>query len=131
MGSFPYPRGGVIKLDYEHICIFKKPGQGPEVKQDIKEKSKLTSEEWNEYFSGHWTFPGERQDGHPAAFPVALPSRLIKMYTFIGDTVLDPFCGSGTTCAVAKDLGRHYIGIEINSDYAKMSNRRVSQEVMF
>jgi site-specific DNA-methyltransferase (adenine-specific) len=117
MGSFPYPRNGIIKLDYEFILIFKKLGDPPRVSRDIKEKSKLTTEEWNEYFYGHWNFAGERQDKHLAMFPEELPKRLIKMFSFIGDTVLDPFLGSGTTCLAARNLGRNAIGYEINKDF--------------
>jgi len=117
MGSFPYPRNGIIKLDYEFILIFKKLGDPPKVSRDIREKSKLTTEEWNEYFYGHWNFAGERQDKHLAMFPEELPKRLIKMFSFIGDTVLDPFLGSGTTCLAAKNLGRNAVGYEINKGF--------------
>lgn len=117
MGSYPYPRNGILKLDYEFILIFKKYGNPPKVSNEIKEKSKLTNEEWNQYFAGHWNFPGEKQDKHLAMFPEELPRRLIKMFSFIGDTVLDPFLGSGTTSLAAKNLGRNSIGYEINEDF--------------
>ncbi len=117
MGSFPYPRNGIIKLDYEFILIFKKLGDPPKVSREIKEKSKLTTEEWNQYFYGHWNFSGEKQDKHLAMFPEELPKRLIKMFSFVGDTVLDPFLGSGTTCLSARKLGRISVGYEINEDY--------------
>ncbi|MBI4691078.1 MAG: thermonuclease family protein [Nitrospirae bacterium] len=117
MGSFPYPRNGIIKLDYEFILIFKKLGESPKVSREIREKSKLTKDEWNEYFYGHWNFSGERQDKHLAMFPEELPKRLIKMFSFVGDTVLDPFLGSGTTCLAAKNLDRNSIGYEINKDF--------------
>lgn len=117
MGSYPYPRSGIIKLDYEFILIFKKYGESPKVSQKIKEQSKLTQEEWNQYFIGHWNFPGEKQDKHLAMFPEELPKRLIKMFSFVGDTVLDPFLGSGTTSLAAKNLDRNSIGYEINEDY--------------
>jgi len=90
MGSFPYPRSGILKLDYEFILIFKKYGNQPKVNHEVKEQSKLTQEEWNQYFTGHWNFPGEKQDKHLAMFPEELPKRLIKMFSFVGDTVLDP-----------------------------------------
>jgi len=117
MGSFPYPRNGIIKLDYEFILIFKKLGDPPKVIREIKEKSKLTLEEWNEYFYGHWNFSGERQDKHLAMFPEELPKRLIKMFSFVGDSVLDPFLGSGTTCLAAMNLNRNSIGYEVNEDF--------------
>jgi site-specific DNA-methyltransferase (adenine-specific) len=117
MGSFPYPRSGIIKLDYEFILIFKKYGESPKVSKIIKEQSKLTQEEWSQYFTGHWNFPGEKQDKHLAMFPEELPRRLIKMFSFVDDTVLDPFLGSGTTSLAAKNLDRNSIGYEINEDY--------------
>ena len=117
MGSFPYPRNGIIKLDYEFILIFKKLGDSPKANKETKEKSKLTTEEWNEYFHGHWNFSGEKQDKHLAMFPEELPKRLIKMFSFAGDTVLDPFLGSGTTCLAARKLGRTSVGYEINKNF--------------
>ena len=117
MGSFPYPRNGILKLDYEFILVFKKPGPAPRVSKEIKEKSRLTIEEWNTYFYGHWNFPGEKQGKHLAMFPEELPRRLIKMFAFVGDTVLDPFLGSGTTALAARNLGRNSVGYEINEDF--------------
>lgn len=117
MGSFPYPRNGIVKLDYEFILLFRKPGKPPRVSGAQKERSRLTREEWNQYFAGHWNFSGARQDGHLAMFPEELPRRLIRMFSFVGDTVLDPFLGSGTTSLAAKNLGRNSIGYEINRDF--------------
>ena len=94
MGSFPYPRNGILKIDYEFILIFKKTGTPPKVSKNIKEESRLTDKEWHQYFTGHWNFPGERQNKHLATFPEELPKRLIKMFSFVGETVLDPFLGS-------------------------------------
>ena len=128
MGSFPYPRNGIIKLDYEFILIFKKLGESPKVSREIKEKSRLTTEEWNEYFYGHWNFSGEKQDKHLAMFPEELPKRLIKMFSFAGDTVLDPFLGSGTTCLAAKNLDRTSIGYEINRDFLPIIKEKVKGE---
>lgn len=129
MGSFPYPRNGIIKLDYEFILIFKKLGEQPKVSKEIREKSKLTKEEWNEYFYGHWNFPGERQDKHLAMFPEELPKRLIKMFSFVGDTVLDPFLGSGTTCLAAKNLNRNSVGYEINRDFLPVIRGKIKGDI--
>lgn len=125
MGSFPYPRNGIIKIDYEFILIFKKHGKPPQVSKEIKEKSKLTKEEWNEYFSGHWNFNGEKQTEHLAMFPEELPKRLIKMFSFVGDTILDPFLGSGTTTLAAKNLNRNSIGYEINDRFLPLIKEKV------
>jgi len=131
MGSFPYPRNGIIKLDYEFILVFKKLGDPPKVNKEIKEKSRLTTEEWNEYFYGHWNFPGERQDKHLAMFPEELPKRLIKMFSFVGDTVLDPFLGSGTTCLAANRLDRNSTGYEINEDFLPIIKMKLGMEGLF
>jgi len=133
MGSYPYPRNGILKLDYEFILIFKKYGYPPKVSKEIKEKSKLTDEEWNQYFTGHWNFPGEKQDKHLAMFPEELPRRLIKMFSFVGDTVLDPFLGSGTTSLAAKKLKRNSIGYEINEEFLPIIKEKlgIKQDTIF
>lgn len=117
MGSFPYPRNGILKLDYEFILIFKKLGRPSKPTTEQKKLSAMTKDEWNEYFSGHWKFAGVKQNGHLAMFPEELPARLIKMFSFVGDTVLDPFLGSGTTSLAARNLGRNSIGYEINPEF--------------
>ena len=117
MGSYPYPRNGILKLDYEFILIFKKLGDAPKHTKEQKELSKMTGEEWNTFFAGHWNFTGARQNGHIAMFPEELPRRLIKMFSFVGETILDPFAGSGTTSLAAKNLDRNSIGYEINPEF--------------
>jgi DNA modification methylase len=117
MGSYPYPRNGILKLDYEFILLFKKLGEAPKPTKEQKELSKMTAEEWNTFFAGHWNFTGARQSNHIAMFPEELPRRLIKMFSFIGETVFDPFAGSGTTSLAAKNLERNSVGYEINSEF--------------
>ncbi|ODS42392.1 MAG: DNA methylase N-4 [Candidatus Altiarchaeales archaeon IMC4] len=124
MGSYPHPPNGMIELDYEFILIFKKPGMKTASKE-VKEESKLTKDEWKEYFLGHWYFNGVRQDEHIAMFPDELPKRLIKMFTFVGDMVLDPFLGSGTTTKVALGLGRNSIGYEINEGFLPVIKEKI------
>lgn len=129
MGSFPYPRNGIVKLDYEFILIFKKLGKPPKVSKEIKERSRLSQEEWNEYFYGHWNFSGEKQDKHIAPFPEELPKRLIKMFSFAGDTILDPFLGSGTTTVSSLKLSRNSIGYEINEEYLATIKKRLTENI--
>ncbi|MFI4913003.1 MAG: DNA-methyltransferase [Sedimentisphaeraceae bacterium JB056] len=124
MGSFPNPRNGILKLDYEFILLFKKGGKPRVIPKEIKQKSSMTKEEWNEYFTGHWNFSGERQNGHLAMFPEELPKRLIKMFSFVGETVLDPFMGSGTTALAARNQGRNSVGYEINEEFIPLIEKR-------
>ena len=133
MGSYPFPRNGILKIDYEFILVFKKPGKAPQVGKEIKQQSRMTPEEWNEYFSGHWNFPGEKQDKHLAMFPEELPRRLIKMFTFAGDTVLDPFLGSGTTTVAAMNQNRNSIGYEVNEEFLPVIKEKlgISQQSFF
>jgi len=133
MGSFPYPRNGILKLDYEFILIFKKHGAAPAVSKEIKEQSRLTTEEWNTFFAGHWNIPGEKQDDHLAMFPQEVPRRLIRMFSFVDDTILDPFLGSGTTCLAARNLGRNSVGYEVNPEFVGIIRRKlgVDKELLF
>jgi len=126
MGSFPFPRNGILKIDYEFILIFKKPGDPPKPGKEQKDHSVMSKEEWNRYFSGHWNFSGVKQNGHLAMFPEELPARLIKMFTFTGETVLDPFLGSGTTSLAAKNLQRNSTGYEINSEFTEIIRQKLN-----
>jgi len=127
MGSYLYPRNGVVKIDYEFILIFKKLGKPAKISKAIKEASKMTKEEWNAYFIGHWSISGVRQDRHPAMFPLEIPLRLIKMFSFVGETVLDPFLGSGTTSRAAKVLHRESVGYEINRGYVPLILEKIDR----
>lgn len=131
MGSFPYPRNGILKIDYEFILIFKKQGKAPVPSLEQKKSSEMTKEEWNTYFSSHWTFGGAKQDGHIAVFPEELPYRLIKMFSFAGETVFDPFMGSGTTALAARNLQRNSFGYEINPDFVDYYKQKVDNAHLF
>jgi DNA modification methylase len=126
MGSFPYPRNGILKLDYEFILLFKKQGVSPAPTKEQKEHSIITKDDWNTFFSGHWYFAGAKQDGHIAMFPEELPARLIKMFSFSCETVLDPFLGSGTTALAARNLCRSSVGYEINSSFLPIIKNRLN-----
>lgn len=131
MGSFPYPRNGILKIDYEFILIFKKQGKAPVPTVEQKKLSEMTKEEWNAYFASHWNFGGAKQDGHIAVFPEELPRRLIKMFSFAWETVFDPFMGSGTTALAARNMQRNSIGYEINPDFKQYYEQKVVSSLSF
>jgi len=113
MGSYGYPRNGYVSYNFEYIAIFKKKGKSPKIDFNVKAKSKISLEDWRTMFNGIWSFNGVKQINHMAMFPEELPKRLINMFSFEGDVVLDPFLGSGTTSKVAYELGRSSVGYEI------------------
>lgn len=129
MGSFPYPRNGILKMDYEFYFAFQEIRKcHPKPTQKQKEQSTMSKEEWGQYFSSHWNFNGVKQMGHIAMFPEELPKRLIKMFSFAGETVFDPFAGSGTTSLAAKNLGRNSIGYEINKEFEPIIREKLGAD---
>ena len=129
MGSTYWPRDGQITYEHEYILIFKKPGAAPKPSAEAKDRSKLTKEQRSAWFRGVWDdIRPTRQDRHPAAFPLELPRRLIKMYSFWGETVLDPFVGSGPTMVAAAQEGRNSVGYEINPAYLPVVQSRFHEE---
>lgn len=131
MGSYPNPRNGIVKLDFEYILLFKKQGNAPKPSKEQKENCAMTNKEWNTFFNGHWHFAGAKQDKHLAMFPEELPHRLIKMFSYPGETVLDPFMGSGTTALAAKNLNRNSIGYEINPDFVSIIKAKIGTSDAF
>jgi site-specific DNA-methyltransferase (adenine-specific) len=128
MGSYGYPRNGYVSYNYEYIAIFKKLGSSPPPPR--KDEEKIGLKEWRTLFNGMWAFNGSRQVDHIAVFPDELPRRLIRMFTYRGDTVLDPFLGSGTTTKVAYEKERNSVGYEIgfhmeNDDWREVIKRKV------
>ena len=134
-GSYPYPPNIFSTFPFEWIIVFSKKGKRiDKPTKEVKEKSKITQKEWADYaVNCFWEMqPAKSKDiGHPAPFPEELPRRLIKLYSFYGDTVLDPFVGSGTVIVSAVKLGRIAIGYDINPDYVKLSQNRMSQQPLF
>jgi DNA modification methylase len=133
-GSYPYPGNIIENNTVEFINVYVKPGKPPKFDRDVKEANALTRAEWLDLTQQVWfMYPEDvKRDGdHPAPFPEKLPGRLMRLYTygafagFPGEIVLDPFVGTGTTCAVAKMMGRRYIGIDINDRYIKLAQQRV------
>lgn len=131
MGSFGRPRNGYVCFEHELIHLFKKPGTPPEPTCSTREREQaaIPKPQWRALFSDIWEFPGEQADraGHPAPFPEELPRRLLRMFTFPDDLVLDPFVGSGTTCAVARQMGRRYVGVDVNAEYVARARERCQQ----
>lgn len=117
-GSYPTPPNGRICSNHEHIAVFKKYGKQEPVDRESRLRSAMTKKEWVDRFSGHWEIPGDKTNEHPAPFPIEIPFRLISMFSVVGETVLDPFVGRGTTIAAAAMCGRRSIGCEINQEYA-------------
>ena len=112
-GSYPYPTNFMVSNAVEPIFIFRKRGNRV-VSREIKERSKISLEEFRACRDALWQINGATSDKHTAAFPLEIPRRLTMMYSFFGDTILDPFLGSGTTTRAALELGRNSLGIEIN-----------------
>ncbi len=129
-GSYPYPRNFYAQNTIEFITIYVKDGRPKQVPKFLKEKSKLTQSQWLEYTKQIWNIPipGKEDEAfgvHSAIMPEEIVKRCVKMYTFVGDTVLDPFAGSGTTLKVASDLGRNFVGYEISSSYMEIIQKKV------
>jgi DNA modification methylase len=117
----------VLRDVHEYVLVFSKDCFGrPQVPGKT---STIERDEFLEFTKSVWTIPAEsaRKVGHPAPFPIDLPYRLIQLYTFGGEVVLDPFCGSGTTCLAAIKSGRHYLGYDVVPDYVKLAESRVSE----
>lgn len=133
-GSYPYPGNIIENNTIEFINVYVKPGKPPKFDADAKDANELTRTEWLDLAQQVWfMYPEDvkREGDHPAPFPEKLPARLMRLYTyaaaarFPGEVVLDPFVGTGTTCAVAKSMGRRYVGIDINPAYIKLAQERV------
>lgn len=136
-GSYPYPPNFICRLDFEFIHVFVKPGKPKPRSIEVKEKSKLSQKEWIEFTKGVWKVSPEKDPskGHLAPFPLEVPYRLIRMFSYYGDLLMDPFLGRGTTLKVAEFLGRKSVGYEIVRDYEVlinkfMNNVKVEEELL-
>lgn len=124
----PYEPNAIIKNDMEFILMQRKPGGYRKPTSAQREASKLTKEEFDRWFQQIWNITGASTKHHPAPFPLELATRLVRMFSFAGDTVLDPFCGSGTTMVAALRTGRNSIGVEIDPEYCRMTARYLKAE---
>lgn len=133
-GSYPYPRNFYAQNTIEFVTVYVKDGKSiNDLPKEIKEKSKLTEKEWVDFTKQVWDIPipskGDIAFGeHPAIMPEEIVRRCVRLFTYVGDIVLDPFAGSGTTLKVAKELDRHYVGYEISPFYKRIINKKVGQE---
>ncbi len=126
-GSWQSASNPVLRDVHEYILVFCKDSYS---KKKVKvKKDTITRDDFLSWTKSVWTFPTEsaKKIGHPAPFPIELPHRLINLYTYEDDVVLDPFCGSGTTCIAAIQNNRNYVGYDIVEEYVDLSNKRISQ----
>lgn len=124
-GSWLKPSCPSFITTFEYILVFYKDERKLNPMYHETVATDLTKEEFVEWARAMWSFPGKKDKVHPAAFPIELPRRCIKMLSYVGDVVLDPFCGVGTTCVAAKKLSRKYIGFDIDKLYAQETKRRL------
>lgn len=132
-GSYPYPRNFYAQNTIEFINVFVKDGKPTNgIDSNTKEKSKLTEHEWVEYTKQIWNIPIPNKNDlafgkHSAIMPEEIARHCIRLFTFEGDVVLDPFAGSGTTLKVAKELNRNYVGYEISKSYEEVINMKLGK----
>lgn len=124
----PYEPNAIIKNDMEFILMQRKPGGYRKPTDSQRQASRITKDEFGRWFQQIWNIPGASTKQHPAPFPLELATRLVRMFSFAGDTVLDPFCGSGTTMIAAFRTGRSSIGVEIDLEYCRMAARYLKAE---
>ena len=122
----PYEPNAIVKNDIEFILLFRKPGGYRHPTQEQRDLSLIDKEDHKRWFRQIWTdVPGEIQRGHPAPFPSEIARRLIGMFSFVGDTVLDPFWGTGNTTVAAIEMHRSSVGFEIDPNYFALGRRRI------
>ncbi len=124
----PYEPNAIVKNDIEYILMQRKPGGYRKPTQEQREKSRISKTDFDPWFRQFWNIPGESTRKHPAPFPFELAYRLVRMFSFVHDTVVDPFCGTGTTMLAAAKAGRNSIGIEIDPVYVQIAERRLRTE---
>lgn len=125
----PYEPNAIIKNDAEFILMLRKPGGYRQPTMEQRDSSRLSKEEYQEWFQQIWTLQGESTREHPAPYPEKLAYRLVRMFSFTGDTVLDPFMGTGTTLVACARTGRNAIGVELEPDYIAIARRRLDQQL--
>jgi site-specific DNA-methyltransferase (adenine-specific) len=127
----PYEPNAIIKNDIEFILMQRKPGGYRQPSAIQRKLSMIPKDKFDLWFSQIWKITGESTREHPAPYPLELADRLVRMFSFVGDVVLDPFCGSGTSMLAAMQSGRHSIGIEIDSEYCNIIQHRLDHNSLF
>ncbi len=124
----PYEPNAIIKNDIEFILMQRKPGGYRKPTREQREMSMIQKDDYNKWFQQFWNISGASTKSHPAPFPFELAYRLVRMFSFWGDTVLDPFCGTATTMLAAMESGRNSIGIEVDPEYFKFAVKQLKQK---
>lgn len=120
---------GVVKNDIEHILFLRKPGGYRSPTPEQEERSYIPTDDYVRWFSPVWAdVTGQLRRDHPAPYPLEIPRRLVRMFSFVGDTVLDPFAGTGTTAAAALEAGRNSISVEIDPAYVELMEARLGSQ---
>jgi len=126
----PYEPNAIIKNDIEYLLMFRKPGAYRKPTEEQRQLSKISKEDHAKWFRSFWAdVPGASTRNHPAPFPLELATRLVRMFSFVGDTVLYPFVGTGTTIIAAAEQQRHGIGVEIDPTYLAQARDRITTEL--
>jgi modification methylase len=119
---------GIVKNDLEHILFFRKPGGYRKPTIEMERQSFISTDDYAKWFSPVWTdVTGQLRRDHPAPYPLEIPRRLIRMYSFVGDTVVDPFGGTGTTAVAAIEAGRNSVTVEIEPEYVRLIEGRLCE----
>ena len=124
----PYEPNAIIKSDLEFILMQRKSGGYRQPTTAQRDESRIAKKDFDRWFQQIWNITGASTKQHPAPYPLELANRLVRMFSFTGDTVLDPFCGSGTTMVASLRAGRNSIGVEIDPDYCRMAARQLKAE---
>ena len=129
-GSYPYPGNPkMLNSVFENLSVLTKPGSRPAVSPEIKEKSRQPWSFWKEATNGCWDLPSAADPEHPATFSPELARRVIRLYSFVEDLILDPFAGTGTTLLAAEELGRRGLGFELRQEYVRVAARRATAQL--
>src|ERR1051325_10878871 len=124
----PYEPNAIVKNDIEYILMQRKPGGYRKPTEEQRQLSMISKEKFDKWFQQFWNLTGASTKEHPAPYPLELASRLVQMFSFVGDPVVDAFCGTATTMVAALKTGRNSIGVELDTEYCRMGASRLMSE---